>query len=76
LQYQSLGLDKGVVEEIIYVDERYNELVDADQNRSLLAGTVFFTVLVNDKLGPKPPVLEDPWGRALVDVQIAVQAEE
>ena len=76
MQYQSLGLDRGVVEEIIYVDERYNEVVDADHNRSLLAGTVFFTVLVNDQLGPKPPVLEDPWGRALVDVQIAVQAEE
>jgi hypothetical protein len=76
LQNQSLGLDKGMVEEIIYVDERYNELVDPDHNRSLLAGTVFFSVLVNDQLGPKPPVVEDPWGRALVDVQIAVQAEE
>jgi len=76
LQYQSFGLDKGVVEEVIYIDERYNEMVDPDHNRTLLAGTVFFSVLVNDHLGPKPPVTEDPWGRALVDVQIAVQAEE
>jgi hypothetical protein len=77
LQYQKLGLEDGVVEEVIYVDERYNEMVDQDHNRTLLAGTVFFTVLINDKMGPKPPALEDPWGRALVDViAIPVQAEE
>lgn len=73
LQYQSLGLPQGVVEGITYVDERYNELVDADHNRSMLASTVFFAIGINDKIGPKPPVLEDPWGRAIVDVQIAVQ---
>jgi hypothetical protein len=73
LQYPSLGLPAGVVEGITYVDERYNELVDNDHNRSMLASTVFFVVGINDKLGPKPPLLEDPWGRAIVDVQIAVQ---
>jgi len=52
LQYQSLGLDAGIVEEVIYVDERYNELVDPDHNRSLLAGTACCCVLINDKLGP------------------------
>lgn len=74
LQYQSLGLEKGVIEGITYVDERYNELVDSDQNRSLLAATVFFAIQVNDQIGPKPPVLEDPWGSASVDVQISVKA--
>lgn len=73
LQYQSLGLDEGVVEGITYIDERYNELVDTDQTRTMLAATVFFAVGINDHIGPKPPVIEDPWGRAIVDVQIAVQ---
>lgn len=76
LQHKKLGLPDGVVADLSYVDERYNELVDPDMNRSLLAAIVFFSVLVNDQLGPLPPALEDPWGRAIPFVELVVEVPE